>query len=223
MRNLLPVLVALVMVGSAPMAFGASSEVNSTNDTSTVHVKGTTDGGLASQAGMASHRKTEEHKSLGGQVGQYFLNRWFDLIDIVDFSIGYGPGFLINARVTKMVQLVGGWSNSWRVGFRGRSAGIWRENRKECGVSLLYYQTVKREKISGWVESFRVDEMDLDTSDVYGGDKDRSFWGVGATVHVGILVDVNVRPMQVADFILGLLTVDVLEDDTGRPYRNKDL
>jgi hypothetical protein len=223
MRKLLPVLVALFVFGSAPLAFGASGEVNSMNDTSAVRVKGTTDGGLATQAGLPGRRPTEEGKSLGGQVGQYFLNRWFDLIDIVDFSIGAGPGFLINARVTKLVQLVGGVSDSWRVGFRGRRAGVWREKRKECGFSLLYYQKVQREKITGWVESFRVDEMDLDTADVYGGDKDRSFWGVGATVHAGILVDINVRPMQVADFVLGLLTVDVLEDDTGRPYRNKDL
>lgn len=222
MRNLLPMLVALLVLSSGPALFGASGEVKE-NDPSAVRVQGTTDGGLAAQAGLPSHRASEQKRSLGAQTGQYFLNRWFDLIDIVDFSIGAGPGFLINARATKLAQLVGGISDSWRIGFRGRSAGIWREKRTECGFSLLYYQKVKREKIAGWVESFRVDEMDLDTADVYGNDKDRSYMGVGFTVHAGILVDVNVRPMQAADFILGLLTVDILEDDTGRPYRNKDL
>ena len=63
----------------------------------------------------------------------------------------------------------------------------------------------------------------LDTADVYGGEKDRSFTGVGATIHVGILVDVNVRPMQAVDFILGIFTIDVLDDDYGKAVRNKDL
>jgi len=221
MRNLLPVLVAALVVGAAPVVEGATPEKE--NDPSAVRVTGTTEGGLAAQAGLPSRRPVKENLSLGGQTGQYFLNRWFDLIDIVDFSLGAGPGFLINVRATKMAQLVGGVSDSWRIGFRGRSAGIWREKRKECGFSLLYYQKVEREKIAGWVESFRVEEMDLDTADVYGGDKDRAFTGIGATIHAGVLVDVNVRPMQLVDFCLGLLTVDILEDDTGRPYRNKDL
>jgi len=222
MRNLLPVLVAFVMIGAAPVVQGATT-VEKEHDPAAVRVKGTTEGGLAAEAGLPYTQKAERPEGLGGQVGQYFLNRWFDLIDIVDFSLGAGPGFLINVRATKMAQLVGGVSDSWRIGFRGRSAGIWREKRKEAGFSLLYYQKVEREKIEGWVESFRVEEMDLDTADVYGGDKDRAFTGIGATIHAGVLVDVNVRPMQLVDFCLGLLTVDILEDDTGRPYRNKDL
>jgi len=73
------------------------------------------------------------------------------------------------------------------------------------------------------VESFRSDKMDLDTAAVYANNNDRSFLGIGATVHALVLVDVNVRPMQALDFALGWLTIDVLEDDTGKPRRNKDL
>ena len=108
-------------------------------------------------------------------------------------------------------------------GFRGRSAGIWREKRKEVGVSLLYYQQVERTPIKGWVESFRSDKMDLDTAAVYANNNDRSFLGIGATIQAGVLVDVNVRPMQAADFVLGWFTIDILDDDTGTPHRNKDL
>ena len=144
-------------------------------------------------------------------------------MDIVDFSLGAGPGFLIHVRATKLAQAIGGWSDSWRVGFRGRSVGVWREKRREAGVSLLYYQKVERERITGWVESMRADAMDLDTAEVYGGDKDRSFLGCGVTIHAGILVDVNVRPMQAVDFVLGLFTIDILDDDTGKLKRNKDL
>ena len=183
---------------------------------------GTSAGMLAREAG-ACNLNAEDGGSLGVQAGHYFLSRWYDLIDIVDFSVGAGPGFMVTAHVTKFAQAGGGWSDAHRVGFRGRSAGVWREKRKEVGVSLLYYQKVERECITGWVESFRSDKMDLDTASVYANNNDRSFLGIGATVQAGILVDINVRPMQAADFVLGFFTIDVLEDDHGKPRRNKDL
>ena len=94
-----------------------------------------------------------------------------------------------NGQITKLAQAIGGYSDAYRVGFRGRSAGVWKEKRKEVGVSLLYYQKVERERVTGWVESFRSEKMDLDTSAVYANNNDRSFLGVGATVHVLVLVD----------------------------------
>jgi hypothetical protein len=221
MRKMLPVVLVLAGLLLGPAAMTA--ETVKSSDTGTVKVKGTTEGGMASAARLPGQEPKEKDQGVSAQVGDYFLNRFLDLVDIVDFSIGAGPGFLINVRATKMVQAIGGISDSWRIGFRGRSAGVWREKRRECGISLLYYQKVQRERITGWVESFRADEMDLDTADIYGGDKDRAFTGVGATVHVGILVDVNVRPMQAVDFILGLFTIDVLDDDYGKAVRNKDL
>ena len=141
----------------------------------------------------------------------------------MDFSFGAGPGLMVNAHATKLAQAMGGWSDAYHVGFRGRSAGIWQEQRKEVGVSLLYYQKVQRERITGWVESFRTEKMDLDTSAVYANNNDRSFLGVGAMIQAGVMVNVNVRPMQAFDFVLGWLAIDVLEDDTGKPKRNKDL
>ena len=44
-----------------------------------------------------------------------------------------------------------------------------------------------------------------------------------AQVQAGVMINVNVRPMQAVDFVLGWLTIDVLEDDTGKMKRNKDL
>ena len=73
MRNLLPVLVAVLAVGAAPMLEGATVERE--NDPSAVRVQGTTEGGLAAQAGLPGRRASEQKVSLGGQTGQYFLNR----------------------------------------------------------------------------------------------------------------------------------------------------
>jgi hypothetical protein len=184
---------------------------------------GTQAGDLAKEAGEAPSNGLQGGQSVAKQAAHYFLSRWYDLIDMVDFSIGAGPGFMVNVRATKMAQAIGGYSDAYRIGFRGREAGVWHEKRKEVGVSLLYYQKVQREHITGWVESFRSDKMDLDTSAVYANNADRSFLGVGATVHCLFLVDVNVRPMQAFDFVMGWFTVDVLDDDCGCPHRNKDL
>jgi hypothetical protein len=188
-----------------------------------IGTEGTKSGELEKQAGKPSASESNGERGLGCQFGHYFLSRWYDLVDCVDFSFGAGLGLMVQARATKLVQAGGGWSDAYHVGFRGRSAGIWKEQRKEVGVSLLYYQKVHRERVTGWVESFRTDKMDLDTSAVYANNNDRSFLGIGATVQAGVMVDVNVRPMQAIDFVLGWVTVDVLDDDTGNPKRNKDL
>ena len=206
---------ALLLTGILGLAVSAASAAET----------GSNDGGLAAQAGKADKARSnnDDHEGALRMTQNYFKHRWRDLIDIVDFSVGAGPGFLINVRATKMFQAVGGVSDAWRVGFRGRSFGVWREKRKECGFSLLYYQKVQRERIAGWIESMRADEMDLDTDDSYGGDKDRSFLGAGFTIHAGILIDVNIRPAQAADFVLGLFSIDILEDDYDKLVRNKDL
>lgn len=180
-------------------------------------------GDLERESGKRNTSSSNSGPSVGAQAGHYFLSRWYDLADIFDFSFGAGPGFMVNAHATKLVQAVGGWGDSYHVGFRGRQAGIWREKRKEIGVSLLYYQQIERERVTGWVENFRTDKMDLDTSAVYANNNDRSFLGVGAQVQAGVMINVNVRPMQAVDFVLGWFTIDVLEDDTGKMKRNKDL
>ena len=185
--------------------------------------EGTQAGGLCKQAGKKIEESYTSGPSGSKQASHYFLSRWYDLCDIVDFSVGGGPGFLINAHVTKLAQFGVGYSDAYHVGFRGRSAGFWRERRTEAGVSLLYYQKVRRERITGWVESFRADKMDLDTSAVYANTNDRAFTGIGGMVHVLVMVDVNVRPIQALDFALGWFTIDILDDDTGHPHRNKDL
>ena len=202
---------------SSSSSIGVSAKIVGTGD------EGTSAGGLERQMGRGTYVSPSNGPSVGKQASHYFLSRWYDLIDIVDFSVGAGPGFLFNVRATKIAQVGGGYSDAYHVGFRGRSAGFWKEKRCEIGVSLLYYQKIKRERITGWVESFRSDKMDLDTSAVYANNNDRAFTGIGATVHALVLVDVNVRPMQALDFALGWFTIDILDDDTGKPKRNKDL
>lgn len=229
MRSTKVLLTALLMsAGLAAAADGYSSGSGASNYGASSYASGsssmgTKGGQLAGEAGGTNYGAPDEGLSIKVRAGHYFLSRWYDMLDIVDFSIGAGPGFLVNGHATKVAQFGFGYSDAYRVGFRGRSAGVWREKRLEAGVSILYWQKVKRERITGWVENFRSDKMDLDTAAVYQNNNDRSFTGVGATIHALILVDVNVRPAQAADFVLGWFGIDVLDDDTLKPTRNKDL
>ncbi|MGD0093575.1 MAG: hypothetical protein ABSE73_27005 [Planctomycetota bacterium] len=203
---------------------GSAETRSSDVDTAGIPPTGTKAGELEKQAGKpVSSLSTGDEQNLGRQFGHYFLSRWYDLVDIMDFSFGAGPGLMFQVHATKFAQAGGGWSDAYHVGFRGRSAGIWREQRKEVGVSLFYYQKVQRERITGWVESFRTEKMDLDTSAAYSNNNDRSFFGIGAMAQLGVMVNVNVRPMQAVDFIMGWVGIDVLEDDKGKQTRNKDL
>ncbi|HLX60274.1 MAG TPA: hypothetical protein VKX17_03225 [Planctomycetota bacterium] len=232
MRGFIGVLCAVLVAVAAQAAdvnagYGSGVTFSSSNSGSNYGATtynsttiGTTGGTLERNAAFVT---PDEGPNLKVQVGRYFLSRWYDMVDMVDFSFGAGPGFLINAHATKFAQVGFGYSDAYHVGFRGRSAGIWREKRLEAGVSLLYYQKVKRERITGWVESFRADKMDLDTATVYANNNDRAFTGVGAMVHALIMVNVNVRPAQAADFFFGWFGIDVLDDDTCKPHRNKDL
>lgn len=227
MRSTHVLLSALLLAGvccAAESTFVGGSNYGASTYSSNSTTIGTSSGSLQYEATGALYTSSSDNgPSLRAQTGTYFLSRWYDLIDIVDFSIGAGPGFLVHGRATKIAQFGFGYSDACRVGFRGRSAGMWREKRLEAGVSLLYYQKVSRERVSGWVENFRSDVMDLDTAAVYQNNNDRSFLGIGATVHILLLVDVNVRPAQAADFVLGWFGIDVLDDDTCKPIRNKDL
>ena len=224
MRSIKVLLTALLLsTGLAAAADSYSSGSSASNYGASCYSMGTKGGQLAGDAGGTMYGTPDEGASIKVRAGHYFLSRWYDLLDIVDFSVGAGPGFLVNGHATKVAQFGFGYSDAYRVGLRGRSAGVWREKRLEAGVSILYWQKVKRERITGWVENFRSDKMDLDTAAVYQNNNDRSFTGIGATIHALILVDVNVRPAQAADFVLGWFGIDVLDDDTLKLTRNKDL
>lgn len=177
--------------------------------------------GLDYRAMLADNGKATQTKGTrrGNPVLNYFIDRSKDFVDMFDVSAGFGPGFLVHARATKIAQAGGGYSDSWRLGMRGRTGGVFRETRREVGVSLFTWTQTDRECYAGNIEKMHAEKMELDTLDK----GDRSFFGIGATVHAGIVAaDVGFRPVELFDFILGLFTIDICEDD-GHPARKSQL
>ena len=76
--------------GSGTVTVSGGGCYGSSNYSATYN--GTASGGMARQAD-GSYRSPDESPNMKVQTARYFLSRWYDLCDVVDFSFGAGPGF----------------------------------------------------------------------------------------------------------------------------------
>lgn len=162
-------------------------------------------------------------------LGSWLEARGADAMDVVGLRIGVGIGLGAYVRATEWAQLglmrrgpsesslVGGSGSVREEGFRvrgvpcamfgtiGRWGGLWTESSRE--IMLPAYSNrgdvippIRREIVAGAVS--------LD------GSQDDWRWSLGAGVHAVILgLEAEVRPMQVLDFLGGLLGYDPSGDD----------
>jgi hypothetical protein len=127
------------------------------------------------------------------QVLFYIPNRALDLIDIGRASIGVGPGFDANIRVTELATAAIGQYETTRFGMKGRTLPVYEENIDEGGVGFLGYVNGKLQR---------------DPSEI-GGD-----------LHVGVVgVQLAASLAEAADFLAGLILIDLQKDDlTASPW-----
>jgi hypothetical protein len=162
-------------------------------------------------------------------LGSWFEARGADLMDVVGVRVGVGIGLGGYVRATEWAQLgimrrgpseqslVGGSGSVREEGFRvrgvpcamfgtiGRYGGLWTETSRE--IMLPGYSNrgdvtppIRREVVAGVVPLDGLDD-----------DWQASF---GAGVHLLILgFEAEVRPLQVIDFVGGLLGYDPAGDD----------
>jgi hypothetical protein len=151
------------------------------------------------------------------QVLLYVPNRLVDFTDIFSITLGAGPAIGIEAEVTKYcgiggevgptVQMVKGINRQY--GFARQSG--W-------DVTFLMISAENRERIdsSGSVKNYYyystgVPSMDKIPYDLHSGAKD--FWGIGCKLAALIQLQAYIHPVEVADFILGLVFIDIKGDD----------
>jgi hypothetical protein len=127
------------------------------------------------------------------QVLFYIPNRALDLIDIGRLSVGVGPGFDANVRVTELATVGMGQYETTRFGMKGRTLPVYEENIDEGGVGFLGYVNGKLQR---------------DPSEI-GGD-----------LHVGVVgLQVAASLAEAADFLAGLILIDLQKDDlTASPW-----
>lgn len=168
-----------------------------------------------------------------GGIGDYFADRFHDVLDVVRLRAGIpdeGEGYGVKARVTSAAQL--GYVNfdGSYAGINRRGIGVSREDREEGGISFLYFSEHAMQTragntfLYGNTDWAKVRDRRLERNKPYWDDGQGDPLGIGAEVATPILaLDLGVYPIEIADFALGIFTIDMMEDDRitqdRRPYR----
>ena len=146
----------------------------------------------------------------------YLPDRVFDLLDLVTFDVHLGPGAFADVHVTRRIQAAAGLRATMGVGAHDqRSIGL--KNQSEAGFSVLTFGT---QTVAGTT---------VGTSGVHTGAESmaglhsprnslyqdlRDFWAIGVSVTAGLAgAEVDIHPVQLFDFIGGILLLDFARDD----------
>lgn len=149
---------------------------------------------------------------VGAAIAYYPLNRFQDLMDVASLQVGFGFGLHANAHATRAVQFGAGASAVSRVGFEGRGIGLCNEAKGEFSLLMLSLERFSRRNALGTYDSYAT--SDLPWLHL----KHRDYWGVGAEATAAIVnVGVELHPVELPDFLLGLVGVDFRGDDL--PHR----
>jgi hypothetical protein len=146
----------------------------------------------------------------------YVPDRVFDLLDLVTLDVHFGPGVFADVHVTRRIQAALGLRATMGLGAHDqRSIGL--KNQSEAGVSVLTFGT---QSVAGTT---------VCTSGVHTGAESmvglhsprnsiyqdfRDFWAIGVAVTAGLAgAELDLHPVQLFDFIGGVLFLDFSRDD----------
>lgn len=135
----------------------------------------------------------KDGKSIPRLILLYPVNRVLDLLDIFRVNVGVGPGFGLNLRATKFVQV--GLENyfSVRAGL-GKRGGLLVPR-----YGLFYTET---------------ELLTMGVGPLYTGGWQRGMTEVGGTAHLGIVgVDAAIDLSEILDFLGGFVFIDFKGDD----------
>ncbi len=182
---------------------------------------------LALAAGCTATR--QETKEAAGEpyyhdpfvrIGAYCEDRLLDLVDIVGIKILAGGGVKAGIGIGPYRSPASvGWYNYSKYGFEGRAAGIWQESGGEL-IFPLEHEITAREGNRGLFEN--VDEYydivaaseNVSSYREYPLNRYRNYGDIQVTAFPFFVgVEANISPVQIGDFILGWLTIDIVQDD----------
>lgn len=145
----------------------------------------------------------------------YLKDRVNDLADLVRISGGVGPGFDFDLCASRYLQLGIGYYDTARLGIVGREIGIWKEESFDFNVIGPFFGETNRRNLWSNVEDYPQSHERLMAS-VY--DEDRTWLGLSGRIHALLAgVELGVEPVELADLVLGIFTIDLLKDDYYSP------
>ena len=147
----------------------------------------------------------------------YIPNRLIDALDT--FSVNLGAGLVAQARLmcTRAIDVGAGW---------GTTAKLYKSHNRQYGVGIeemWYYSLISIGEEhysmlnnSAWVDNYvemrsGVPDPTVRTYDFFKGPRD--YWAIGGSLGFLIDGDLYLHPLEIADFVLGFLLIDIKEDD----------
>jgi hypothetical protein len=158
-----------------------------------------------------------DESGVGRVLLMYFPNVYIDLSDIFSLGLSLGARAGAEVRVTRWFQIGGNYGDSYFVekGFDRQIGGGYDDGYNFQLVALAGEERYLDDTF-GSVREYIIKESKarvLSPSNEPYEDKTRDFWAIG--VEAGWLVNVKalVHPVEIADFVLGLFFIDILDDN----------
>jgi hypothetical protein len=148
----------------------------------------------------------------------YVRDRALDFIDIVRFKLHAGS-IGASVRATTLIQIGFVHTNGPVFGLERRAFGSWHEYRTSGGVSAAYQTDIETfyvwgnefaDPTSAWNNFFH--RGVIRNGSYWDDGRDRPF-SIGAEAHLGIGLDIGFYPGELLDFVLGIFTLDIMQDD----------
>lgn len=154
-------------------------------------------------------------------------DRWFDLLDVVNWNLSAGRGFGFNAHVTEFGQAGINWWDGASWGMRGRAFGVWKTDEEDRGFGPFYWVDIERTPEWGtkslWKHEYKYSGWDFEEAS--GCKATHGDWSeVGGMVHLfAVGAEVSASPIELVDFAVGLFPVGLVANLAGYHHPIPDI
>ena len=154
-------------------------------------------------------------------------DRWFDLMDVVSWDVGFGRGLGANVFLTEYGQAGLRWWDGLQWGQRGRAFGMWEVDATERGLGPFYWIEYERRPIWGTQTLFEHEYKYSGWDILEEGDSKviHHDWSeVGGRLDAGMVsVGVAASPFEIVDFIAGLNPFSLIANIIGFHHPTWDI
>lgn len=160
--------------------------------------------------------KLERERTWNAKLGYYLLSRFLDTLDMVTLNAGLGPALHGEVHITNAARLgVGGaYLASFGTGAAPRDFGFFGRGIAELSLLPWSAQINHWDEYLSTGEDFDVTTVDFRSPTEQVFRRKADYWSVGASA--GFLIvggQIELHPLQMADWLLGWFTIDFLNDD----------
>ncbi len=153
----------------------------------------------------------------GDTILLYIPNRIVDMMDMFSLTLGFGPAIGIQGQITKSCSLGGeiGFTAQMIKGIN-RQYGFALDSGWDFGFLMIAAEQRERQDAMGSVKNYFYNAKGVPSPekipyDFHKGTQD--FWAIGGKIAALIEVKAEFNPIEIADFVLGWLFIDIKGDD----------